>query len=305
MEIRVLEYFVEIANQQSYTKAAQILHVSQPALSKTMRALEQELEVALFDHSANGVVLTQQGKFLLGQAIPLLEHYASLTRAMSSLRDWGKGAVVIGSSPLIGDLFLSDIMLRFNQLYPDINLDYQEKGHALSCEAVATGKNDLAVVYNSGFDRELDSELLYRDQMVAVFTKDDPLGLRPSVTFDDVREQRFFFYSNNYYVHDLIMDRCQQAGYLPNVAATHAHSSFLLNLLKEKGDMAILPAPYVRQQQMAAQYNLVPFSPYLPWELCLIYRKNSRQSFAVSEFMSFVRKSFQSLCDNAPALPQA
>ena len=83
-----------------------------------------------------------------------------------------------------------------------------------------------------------------------------------------VQDQSFFFYSNNYYVHHLIIERCREAGYMPRIGSTHAQSEFLLNVLDGENDMAILPRPFVRKQD-TSDFCIVPFRPYL--ELSLIH----------------------------------
>ena len=292
LDIRELKYFAEIAQQKSYTKAAQKLFVSQPALSKTMKSLENRLGFDLFDHDAKGVVLTKSGEALLEQVHPLLAQFDQIMGVLDNLRDWSKGAVVIGSSPLVSTLFMSNIMLEFKSLHPDIYMDVQEKGHMTTCSAVAEGKNDVAIVSNAHFPKQVESELVYRDEMMAVFPKTNPLGERDYVTFGDVQDQSFFFYSNNYYVHHLIIERCREAGYMPRIGSTHAQSEFLLNVLDGENDMAILPRPFLRKQD-TSDFCIVPFRPYLEWELSLIYKKNRQLSLAVSEFIACARRKFK------------
>ena len=112
---------------------------------------------------------------------------------LDNLRDWSKGAVVIGSSPLVSTLFMSTIMLEFKSQHPDIYMDVQEKGHMTTCSAVAEGKkNDVAIVSNAHFPKQVESELIYRDEMLAVFPKTNPLGERDYVTLAMCRTRASF-----------------------------------------------------------------------------------------------------------------
>ena len=291
MEIRDLRYFAEIARQKSYTKAAKKLFVSQPTLSKAMKALEHRLGFELFEHGGRGLFLTRNGEILLDQARDLLDHYDQIMIMMDDLRDRNTNTITVCSTPVVSVLFLSRIILEFQKLHPEISLDVQERGFVEGCNAVAEGRSQIAIESNESITGDLTHELIYRDEMLAVFPKSNPLSGREYVTFEDIRDQQFFLYSNNYYTHNLIVEQCRKAGYTPHICITHADSEFLLNVLDSPKDMAILPAPYLKEHK-SDRYTFVPFRPYLKWELALVFKKDRQLPPSTQEFVKCLKEKF-------------
>src|SRR5574342_684376 len=110
MDIRHLEYFSEVAEQLSFTKASQMLHVSQPSISKAIKNLEGELGVPLFYRSSKQLELTDAGKAVLMNAKKVLEAFKNLTLELTDLMDLKSGEIRIGIPPIVGAAFFSKLI---------------------------------------------------------------------------------------------------------------------------------------------------------------------------------------------------
>lgn len=105
MDIRQLQYFMEVARLQSFTKAAESLYITQPSISKTIRNIEEELGVTLFDRSGKKVVLTDAGRIIYEQAQPIVKSFQSLSSELGDLKNLKKGHIRLGLPPMVGSSF--------------------------------------------------------------------------------------------------------------------------------------------------------------------------------------------------------
>ena len=149
MDIRVLKYFVQVAKSRNFTRAAEQLYISQPALSKMIKKLEAELGVSLFDVRPSGVNLTDYGRELYRRALPLIAEFDSLTNFVEELQTTPTGKLRVGVTPMIATLFMVDIVTEFSRVWPEIELQIVEDGSIalrrslLEGELQAEGRKDL------------------------------------------------------------------------------------------------------------------------------------------------------------------
>ncbi len=126
MELRHLRYFVEVARQQSVTKAAALLHVSQPALSRQIRDLEEELGVGLFEHHARSVRLTSAGQVFLEEAQIALDRVQAAVDAVKEFAGNSTGELHVGYAPSLSMDILPEALRRFQRKFPNVKLQLQD-----------------------------------------------------------------------------------------------------------------------------------------------------------------------------------
>jgi LysR family nitrogen assimilation transcriptional regulator len=147
MEMRQLKYFVGVAEVSSFTKAAAILGIAQPALSRQIRELETELGVALLIRNGRGAVLTDAGAKFLSRAKMLLDDAERAVHEIRSLRGQPMGMVSIGMPPSIGTILSTPTIVRVRQLYPEIQLQLTEGYSGHIHEWLLSGRLDVGVLY--------------------------------------------------------------------------------------------------------------------------------------------------------------
>lgn len=147
MDLRQLGYFVRIAELGSITKAAGLLGVAQPALSRQLRALEVELKANLFRRNGRGVLLTDTGRRFLDHARGVLR---GVDAALLSVRadDSGEGRVVVGLPPSVGKVLTLPLVARFVEAYPKASLGVAEGLSGILHEQLLSGRLDVAVLLN-------------------------------------------------------------------------------------------------------------------------------------------------------------
>lgn len=148
MNLKQLEYFVRVAELGSFSKAALILNIAQPALSRQVRLLETDLHVALLTRTGRGVVLTEAGKRLFDHSIGILQLVARATEDIEAARDVPTGRIVIGLPPSMGRVLTLPLVEGFRRSLPKARLVIVEGLSTHVTEWIATGRVDLGLVFN-------------------------------------------------------------------------------------------------------------------------------------------------------------
>ena len=165
MELKDLRYFLEISRSGSVTRAAERLHIAQPALSRRMLKLEHELGATLFRRTGQGAVLTEEGHFLERRAQQLLSDADKLSRDVSGASDAISGRLRIAVPPGVGLALMPAVLRVFGPAYPNVSLQVLEGTSNLLQEWLIGGRVDIAVLHNPPTLKDLSSEPLLRETL--------------------------------------------------------------------------------------------------------------------------------------------
>ncbi|PBC65861.1 LysR family transcriptional regulator [Streptomyces sp. Tue6028] len=144
MELRHLQHFVAVAEDQHFTRAAERLMVSQSGLSSSIRALERELQAALFVRTTRRVTLTEAGRALLGEAERILAQVRSAQDAVAAVQGVLRGTLSLGTEQCIAGVQVARLLARFRRRHPDVEIRLRQAGAEALAEEVAAGGLDLA-----------------------------------------------------------------------------------------------------------------------------------------------------------------
>jgi LysR family nitrogen assimilation transcriptional regulator len=148
MDLKQLETFVQVAELGSFTRAAAVLHVAQPALSRQVRALEVELRQPLFDRNGRGVTLTEAGKRLLAHGRGILAQVQRAREDLETQRGAASGRLAIALPPSVSRTLTGPLVAAFREQFPQATLSLVEGLSTYALEWLALGRVDMAVVYN-------------------------------------------------------------------------------------------------------------------------------------------------------------
>lgn len=146
MELRDIQSFIEVANHQSFTKAAEHSYLSQPSLSKAVKKLEEEFHMELLERSTRHIQLTDAGKVVYEQGKKLMNILEETKMLLDELANVAIGEIKIGIPPLIGTLFFPSIAGNFHQQYPNVKLELVEVGARVVEQLVEEGEIDVGIV---------------------------------------------------------------------------------------------------------------------------------------------------------------
>lgn len=179
MELRQLEMFIGIADAGAYSRAAMRLSISQPILSRRVKALERELGVALFHRTGRGVLLTEAGALLEQYARGIVENTHTAVKAVKASSATQQGPVVIGMPASISAVLSVPLIQAFRRAMPGISLKFMEgySGHVL--EWLGAGLTDISILYDAPRLNiaSLRAEALLKDELFLLGPRDDPAGV--------------------------------------------------------------------------------------------------------------------------------
>lgn len=234
MELRQLEYFVGIVKNGSFTAAAKQLYVSQSALSKSVKKLEEELDTPLLFQAGQHTAPTEAGALLYEKAVLLLAEAARTRELVSSEIKNKQGRVRIATSckrsflPRVGDL-----LARFAAQYPNIFLDVNEASPEYIKDNLMHGSVDVGVIVEP-LDNALpglESVVLAQGDYRVVVCKDSPLAQRESVRYADLAGERWIMYRPTFRIAQMVQKGCEAAGFSPRVVLTATQTEFMLSLV--------------------------------------------------------------------------
>src|SRR5512140_207666 len=290
MDVHALRYFVEVARQQNFTRASEALHVTQPAISKMVRALEEELGTALLLREKRRVRLTEAGRVVLERAQGVLDAMTSIEQEVGELATLRRGRLRIGMPPIVGVAFFPPILAEFHLMHPGIVLELREEGSHHIEALVANRELDVGAVVLPTDEKSFDIMPFVHDELQVVLHPTHPLARRKTLSLRDLRAAPFVLYRPEFALHGHIMDACRRAGFKPQVASESSHWDFIVALVAANIGVALLPQTICRQLD-PAQVRPVPLvDPIIPWDVALIWHRDRHLPPATRAWLELCRE---------------
>ncbi|WP_421899985.1 LysR substrate-binding domain-containing protein [Maridesulfovibrio sp.] len=294
METRQLRYFLAVAEELHFGRAAKRLHISQPPLSQQIKKFEDELGVKLFQRNKRSVALTAAGVSLM-RDVPNILH--SIERAEANLLDAASGQGGRFTLGYIGpalETSLADIIREYKEQYPAVRLGLQEMFTNEQLKAVRNGELDAGIVRLFRHDvSDLACELFHRESYALVVPEDHLLAEREGVDVSDLSGEQFIFFPREEQprLYDEWMKVFAEAGFVPDVVQEAARKSATVALVAANMGIGIVPESMARRRPHGVVFKRLS-GDFPVIELHLIHRKES--SFpAVSNFIDAVRKNWR------------
>lgn len=287
MELKDLHYFTEVATYGSFTKAAASTFISQPTLSKSIKKLESELKVELFERSTRSLMLTDAGEIVLQQARKILGATDELSILLDDLINLPTGKIKIGVPPLIGTLFFPAIAKAFKQQYSQVSLDLIELGAKRIEQLVDEGQVDIGIIVIPTDDSKFDITPFIKEEFMLYTNTKHKLAALKEVPLQQLSEESFIVFNREFALHELIIRECQKAGFQPNIAYESSQWDLITELVGAELGITLLPKSIYRKMDHDTIQMIKLTSPPM-WELGFITKKDRYQSFAVRALLKFV-----------------
>lgn len=218
MDTQALAAFLQIADGGSFSGAAEALHLSQPAISKRMAALEQRVGRRLFDRIGRQVTLTESGRTLLPYARRVLQDIEDGRRALSHLSTEVRGRLSIGTSHHIGLHRLPPVLKSFTHDYPEVDLDLHFMDSEVACQAVLAGRLELGIVtLPTELPAGLEACAVWADPLAVVVAPDHPLALRKRAPLAEIAAYPAVLPDEATYTHRIVRDELARHAVTPRV----------------------------------------------------------------------------------------
>jgi DNA-binding transcriptional LysR family regulator len=277
MEIRRLRYFVRVAEDGSLTKAAGVLRVAQPALTRQVRLLEKELGVALFNRTPRGMQLTEEGEYLRGSVAGPLRAVELALQNVRSLSPRIEGDFAIGMTSSLIEILATPLVLRMNADFPNIKLRIMEGITGSLIDWLHRGMLDFALLEEESRDDRLTDRLLFSERLVVVGGARSVVNPKRPMAFEKVVELPLILPMHHLGIRALFNDTLSKLRINAEIRFEADSARLIKELVASGMGYAILPLSYFRQEFENGTLRYSPIiKPLLRLPTFLSYRTSSR-----------------------------
>ena len=275
MELRHLRYFVTLAEELHFGRAAQKLHISQPPLSMQIRALENELGVTLLNRTQRHVSLTQAGAALLVEARHIL---ARVEQAVLTTKRAGRGEIgelAIGFISVADYNVLPLVLREFRRRFPQVNLTLRESTTDAQIRDLLAGRIDVGFVLPPLNESSLESLPILREPLIAALPEKHPLARKPGkLALEKLKDAPFILFPrpNAPSLYDNVVSCCKSAGFSPRVEQEAIQMQTIVSLVSAELGVALIPASLINLRRTGVTYKSLQGGSPLT-EIHLVWRR--------------------------------
>ena len=276
MTLTELKYIVAVARERHFGKAADACYVSQPTLSVAVKKLEEELDVKLFERSANEVAVTPLGEAIVRQAQSVLEQAAAIKEIAKRGKDPLDGPLTLGVIYTIGPYLLPDLVRQMIKLNPQMPLILQENFTVKLLEMLRNGEIDCAILAEPFPDAGLATAPLYDEPFLAAVPASHPLAAQTQVSTEELKRETMLLLGSGHCFRDHVMEVCPEfAKFSSNVEGIRksfegSSLETIKHMVAAGMGVTLVPRLSVPKEAFAVKprprQDEEPFVKYLPFE---------------------------------------
>ncbi|WP_310426154.1 LysR family transcriptional regulator [Chamaesiphon sp. VAR_48_metabat_135_sub] len=265
MELRHLRYFMMVATELHFGKAAEKLHISQPPLSKQIQDLEAELGFELFTRTKRSVALTPAGQAFL---VEINQIFQQLDRAIDIGRKTSRGELGQISIGFVGSAtynILPVMLQQFRDRYPHVQIELHELTTDRQLIWLREGRIDIGLIRPPIIERDLDSQIIFQESLVIALPINHHLAMADSIDLTALATQPFILFPRQLApgLYDSIIAICQAAGFSPQVVQECIQMQTIVSLVSANMGVSILPASIQSAHRQGVIYKPIQLSPQL------------------------------------------
>ena len=250
IDSRQLRAFVTLARTGSFTRAARELHLSQPAVSHSIKLLEQEMRCRLFDRVGKSVNLTQAGEQFLAHAKKILEEMAAARERLGELGKWGHGRLRLGTTSTACQYILPAVLREFKESFPHCMIHIEPCDSATAQEMLDASRIDLALTLEPRTQSQLEFRPLFTDELQFLVSPLHAWVEGGRVERAEIKRQHFILYSRTSYLAGMIHDYFRQEEIVLPTSIELGNMEAIKELVKLGLGVSIL-APWVAEKELA------------------------------------------------------
>ncbi|MVO98527.1 LysR substrate-binding domain-containing protein [Paenibacillus lutrae] len=289
MELRQLQYFVKVARKQHMTQAAEELHVAQSAVSRQIRQLEEELGVQLFVQKGRNLQLTSAGRLFLSRAEDILNDLDRAVIEIQEFLDPEAGEIRVGFPHSVSMSILPSFISCFRQDHPNVKFRLRQGTYTSLIRDVMDGVIDLAIVSPCPESHEhVKGEVMLTEELFAVLPPSHPLAESVSIRLEQLREEPFVLFGEQYSLRPIVMNACQQAGFVPKIEFEGDETDTIRGLVAAGMGVSLLPELALRYSTLIEPAVVKIMDPKVTRTVGVIRRKGEKLPLVTDIFRQFL-----------------
>lgn len=294
LDVKQIIYFVEVADQESYSAAAKSLSVSQPTLSVAIQKLEKEFGLSLFYYNAKKVNLTNEGRLFYGYAREFLDAYSRMIEGSWSISREIIGSVSIAAAPVLSKVYLGELLSVYHKKYPGVTIHVESKWGSGGLELLDSQDADFALKMLPVDKNKYDVIPVVNQNLRLGVHKSHRLANRSSVSFRELSNETFLTVSDDYSLYQQFMSNCEAAGFTPNIVLSSTDCDFLASLVGRNWGIFLMGQPLWDSVDNRQIHLLDVTDADVSWDLVLASKKGRVLSNASLAFAELAREYFES-----------
>lgn len=293
MADRRLQVFYTVARLLSFTKAAEALHMTQPAVTFQVHQLEEYFNTRLFDRTHNRISLTPVGQQVYEYANRIFEEYAQMDKAVKDMTGDISGVLMIGASTTIAEYMLPVLLGDFKTQYPDVVIRLRVSNTDGIVSMVESNIIDLGVVEAPVANKQLVVELCRKDQLVAIIPPGHPLASRKVISMKELATYPFISREEGSGTRDVITEHFQQVGFSLqdlNVVMELGSSEAIKGAVTSGMGISILSRVTIHKELQLGTLKEIALNPPLERPFSFVHQKQKFRVRAIEKLLTFARQ---------------
>ncbi|MBO0591733.1 LysR family transcriptional regulator [Cellulophaga sp. E16_2] len=243
LELRHFHYFLAVADELHYRKAAEKLCISQPGLSRQIKQMEEILETSLFVRNKKKVTLTPAGEFLKAEVEFIVNHLEVTKKQLKLISEGDFGEIRIGFLGSAMQTVVPDLLVKLRDSFPQIKTTLEELSNTAQVNAILKDNLDIGFVRLARVPDGLGIETVMQDTFSLVLPKAHPIDANSFKKMNQFAKEEFILFSQDYSAlyFDTVMSICEDAGFTPSVSHKSVHAQTIFKLVENNLGIAIVP----------------------------------------------------------------
>jgi LysR family transcriptional regulator, transcriptional activator of the cysJI operon len=288
-----LRVFCTVAETKSFSKTSEIIHLTQPAVSLQIQALEEKYETKLFDRSSSTVTLTPPGEVLYKYAKEILTLYASAEKAIGKHTGLLKGSLTVGAGSNIGNYILPSVITDFKNIHSKIKIYLIVGNSKRVIELLNSGNIDIGLIEGDASKQKMPVKKLLSDELLLIVAPNHPWSKKKEVSISDLVKEPFLFREAGSGTRQMIEKFLNRYGITVNdmkVSAILGSTEAIKDAVESGLGVSIISRWAARKESKYGTLRLLNLQEEkMSRDFSLIVNKNSVQSNALEEFVSFLK----------------
>lgn len=284
MEIQQLYYYMELCKQKNFTEAGYACNMTQGALSKQIRKLENELGITLIRRNTREFELSKEGEIFLSYAKKMTGTYEEMLKNVQKNQE-----IKIGCMPVLAPYHFARLVADFRKEYPDIKLVIDER---IASEIQENSdRYDFLILRENMMEdqKKFRFSPLYDDKLCAVLYEKHPLYGRDRLQLKELKDDVFIFPERGSGSYEVFYKNCEKAGFEPKIAFEFPQANTIMSFVSEGVGVTITFSTVYREAKCAG-VKMIPLEDELHSVISLFYRKNKPLDYAKKQFLNYVRE---------------
>lgn len=284
MEIQQLYYYMELCKQKNFTEAGYACNMTQGALSKQIRKLENELGITLIRRNTRKFELSKEGEIFLSYAKKMTGTYEEMLKNVQKNQE-----IKIGCMPVLAPYHFARLVADFRKEYPDIKLVIDER---IASEIQENSdRYDFLILRENMMEdqKKFRFSPLYDDKLCAVLYEKHPLYGRDRLQLKELKDDVFIFPERGSGSYEVFYKSCEKAGFEAKIAFEFPQANTIMSFVSEGVGVTITFSTVYREAKCAG-VKMIPLEDELHSVISLFYRKNKPLDYAKKQFLNYVRE---------------